>query len=626
MRAATWRRIMGLAHLGLLGWFAWRSYQFVDTGWLVALLLVAWALLGLGGACLRNAIGGAYTLVLLPLGLVFYGAGGAVGLTPGMDASNLLRMPAGNVILEDRIHRTQDALWEDDLPLVQRLANRGLGTRTPRNRLGDFLLHEANSPAEIDALLQAGLDPDVANEEGETLLMRTGDLAVVRALLDAGADTNARVGARGGRPGLTPLMAVRPQFPDQIDKARLLLQAGADPNAVDDNRRTVADYWGPEFLTQLQALAPALVLRRPGEGSDPAQTLPTAGGEGGPQPPGRRDWLLSAGTGESAIASELSSENWEVEFRIRLHNPGERDWRLLLTAKLGGPLLFTGASHGGGPHGPESEGLAETRELRWPRLTLPAGATGEVLLRALRADDLLSYQGHGVLEVEARDDGGTGHLSLYEEIRLEEHGAEADYRLFYATLVAAAAGLFSLPLVWMRGGWDNRRTRLVTRTVAGLFGAFICFLVYDETRVGLEERALVDEQQCEVLDIRKIHDGSVTSSTRSSTGVRTTTSSQTIPIYAHLLAVSATGEFGSQLKIGRSADSAELEEEKWSALRIGDHIPCWDSVEVPGVALITRGFSFWGLLWTALFGLLGVVLLALGLGIIPRAGRRREEH
>src|SRR5262249_34553941 len=111
----------------------------------------------------------------------------------------------------------------------------------------------------VRALLQQRHDADERDRAGLTPLMwasRGGALDAMRALLDGGADPDAR----DGRHGWTPLLhAIHKQ---QVDAVRLLLERGADPDLP------------ARLITPLMMAAaepdPAIVTLLLAHGADPA--------------------------------------------------------------------------------------------------------------------------------------------------------------------------------------------------------------------------------------------------------------------------------------------------------------------------------------------------------------------
>lgn len=136
------------------------------------------------------------------------------------------------------------AAYHGDLELVERLLAAGAGVEA-RNEFGTSALHEASiqgNAAVIAALLAAGADPNAANPEGETPLMvvaRTGNVEAARLLVDAGADVNTT--ERWG--GQSALMWAAAQ--SQPDMIAFLASRGADLDA-----RGVIRQWPRKVITE----------------------------------------------------------------------------------------------------------------------------------------------------------------------------------------------------------------------------------------------------------------------------------------------------------------------------------------------------------------------------------------
>lgn len=85
----------------------------------------------------------------------------------------------------------------------------------------------------VQILLEAGANPTLANDKGETpLMLNARDLQVAESLVAHGAPVNAQA-----KDGFTPLLNA-----ETIELTRFLLEHGADPFAKDDNGETALDW------------------------------------------------------------------------------------------------------------------------------------------------------------------------------------------------------------------------------------------------------------------------------------------------------------------------------------------------------------------------------------------------
>jgi uncharacterized protein len=90
-----------------------------------------------------------------------------------------------------------------------------------------FNMARAGEAAQLAAYVDAGVDPNLTNQRGHTLVMLAayhGHADAVRVLVERGADAN-----RPNDRGQTPLAGA--VFKDEPDVIRALLGGGADPEA-----------------------------------------------------------------------------------------------------------------------------------------------------------------------------------------------------------------------------------------------------------------------------------------------------------------------------------------------------------------------------------------------------------
>ncbi|SDB80485.1 hypothetical protein GA0111570_102275 [Raineyella antarctica] len=98
----------------------------------------------------------------------------------------------------------------------------------------------AGDTARVAAYVDAGAPVDMANENGDTMLMLAayrGHAETVRALVERGADPG-----RANDRGQTPLAGA--VFKGEAEVVQVLLEAGADPDAGTPSARETARMFG----------------------------------------------------------------------------------------------------------------------------------------------------------------------------------------------------------------------------------------------------------------------------------------------------------------------------------------------------------------------------------------------
>jgi len=125
-----------------------------------------------------------------------------------------------------------------------------------------------NELAAVEVLVKAGAEPNVRSSEGDTPLRacaEVGDVGMASLLLSAGATRT--INDWGGLTGCTALGIAISRL--DIPMMRLLLDAGADPEAPDDNRQPTRDRLPPRDESDSQKWDAAFELLRGVKGRNP---------------------------------------------------------------------------------------------------------------------------------------------------------------------------------------------------------------------------------------------------------------------------------------------------------------------------------------------------------------------
>lgn len=168
---------------------------------------------------------------------------------------------------DEAIDQARDAISRGEYADALRLVERALAADPANRELrilvyaqhGDQMLHAAFWDGDEEAVATlAAIVPDIdqpdARFASSTLLLAAawGQTGMVRVLLEAGADPNASADSDG----LTALMWAGRNFDEQLDIARMLLDAGADVHARSDRGETALsiaeDYDNPNIAALLR--------------------------------------------------------------------------------------------------------------------------------------------------------------------------------------------------------------------------------------------------------------------------------------------------------------------------------------------------------------------------------------
>ncbi|HUE84535.1 MAG TPA: hypothetical protein VMO26_00505 [Vicinamibacterales bacterium] len=601
------RRGGGLLFLLLAGAFFFLLRDFTSTAF-TALLALLGASLAWGGVylvvgALRHVTESLWYAGLWMLGLAMLG-GAAATLSPAAPGDWIASAPPFWGLLDHRVDRLEAAIESGDVDRARTLAARGLGDPAARDASGTPILHLAQQPEMVAALLEAGLNPDVRGASGQTLLMLNGDPEVLRLLLAAGADPNAR-----DDHGFTALMHRRD---DAVEAIERLLEAGADVHAVSDGGRTVADL--------VRGPGRALLERYAGD----RELVET----GGVTPRGRDDWLVaSPGPAGRPDASGVVLQGEPLRpgdvgsVAIVVDNPSARDTVVEVRAVLDNGVLFVNASHAGAVD--DRGRLGPSSTVMWPWLSLPSGGQGRLELTVLaRPDDVVADLRTGdwsvdvhVVDVPER----TERVLQLTQQRAGEpaHVAWDDPRAFAAPLILAGLVLMFWLVLWRRRGEEsgsNQRTRIGRAVAAG--GALLCLVVAGDLVGSMAEPFVrFEETTCELLD-RRVLSTLVEGTPTPRTGRRDRT------VQPHPLVAVAIVTGGERLvTAGWSTSNASHLVHELRATQIGSMTRCWIDPDDPRRFTVLRTPSLGGLVGLALLLAVAVPLFL----IAWRFGRGRGE-
>ncbi|MCA9735766.1 MAG: ankyrin repeat domain-containing protein [Deferribacteres bacterium] len=490
---------------------------------------------------------------------------GALTLVPAWPDSLLLKTPLGWPILEERARLLDRAMYNDNLPLVRKLAWVGLGDPEPRDSFGRPLIDDAKTPEMLQPLLESGLNPDTRGEGGTTLLMRTHNEEIASVLLSNGADPNAR-----DDNGRTPLMYVYEANPKLV---KILAENGAEVNAVDDFGRTVADWLGnsSEVDKLLVNYAHGSIHR-----NENLNFLSHA----------RQDWLdqIELDSTSSLTPAKISvnpdplKHGDLAELKIRLTNDTDTKRVVRVEATLNSEALFVGTSHNGKIINPYQAQLDQ--KIDWPLLALPARSSGFLTMRIFVRDAWDT----GDLSVDVR---ARNVLTYSEEedlfLNLSQPLSESEY---VDGTVASLFLIFSFPLLIMiwAGSWHflGRKhpfTRVAGRLNAGIFSLLFALITYTLIMETVHLYTNYDKSEAVILD-RRFYLKSVTTS-----GSRTSRSTTTIHQMPIIAARYATPE-------GDVISSAAASFQFFRENKLGAIVPCWYDRDDPYKLIISREISF----------------------------------
>ena len=573
-----------ILYLAITAAHAWYLYGFLPVAGLIFLSLIGGILFYFG---LKKLVNSVFTSPIkvssIMAGLFVFGFG-FLTLLPGWPDSLLLKTSLGWPLLEYRIELLDRAMYEDNLPLLRKIAWAGVGDPEPRVSSGRPLIDDAKNPEMLRILLDSGLNPDARSEGGTTLLMRTHDEAMARVLLASGANPNAR-----DDNGRTPLMHAH----TNLELMKVLAENGAEVNAVDDFGRTVADWLGsnPDIENVLGQYARSGIRR-----STQVDLLSHA----------RQDWLEQKDVeNESLVPPSAISVNPDpmaygdlAELQIRLSNDSDTDRVIKVEAMLDTDVLFVETSHDGKIINPYQPQL--TQKIGWPLLALPARGSGVLSMNIITRDRWDASEA----SVDVRARNVLNHAEeepffLHFQLPLPEPPAYTGFSVgnFLAALV------IPLPIAILVGTWrylgkKHPATRGVGRFVAGMWSVGFALFVYSDVTNLMRPYTDFEATEARILDRRYYLESTTTSVGSTGRSRSYTTTISPVPI----MAVRYPTLGGEVISTG-SPGSYDFRE-----LKLGAVVPCWYDPEHPNKFVLSRGIGFFNIIWIGILSIGSLVL------------------
>ncbi len=253
---------------------------------------------------------------------------GIITLFPVYPDTLLKHLPLGQTVLDDRTELLTEAIEKEDKTSIKLLMLIGIGDAEPRYySTGDPLIRRVKDPDILNTLLASGLNPNIKDGLGRTMLMSVKDAALARVLINNGADVNAQ-----DDDGLTALMHAH-KAPLEYVRFLLLSNGKPLPGSIDPGSSIVHEDW-------LEPKGPLTDLKS-----------------------------------NISVSPESLAYGDIADVIIRIVNSENIDRIVNIEARFNPVALFLSASDRGKIAKPFDEPQMD-QTIRWRRLSLPANRTG----------------------------------------------------------------------------------------------------------------------------------------------------------------------------------------------------------------------------------------------------------